>query len=285
MSSSIQLTHGSLFSGIGGFDLAAHWSGIPTKWQVEKDPYCRQILQQHFPETQLFEDVTQVGKKELNPVSIISGGFPCQPFSHAGKRKGQSDDRYLWPEMLRIIETMRPDYVISENVPGIITLALDDVLASLESAGYHSETFILPACGIGAWHKRDRVWIISYRKDRFKQQAWWKTLESQVEIFSNANGTGHQKQGAFGQPLHSTKAPTWETTQLSDGCLPNIWESEPNVDRVAHGVSKRMDRIKALGNAIVPQLAFILFQSILQLEHIIQTMEQGKTPSIPTSNV
>lgn len=285
MSNSNQLTHGSLFTGIGGFDLAAHWCGIKTKWQVEREPFCQDLLKQHFPETILFDDVRNVGSYELPPVSIISGGFPCQPFSHAGKRKGQDDNRYLWPQMLRIIRELKPNYVIGENVPGIITLALDDVLASLESAGYHSETFVLPACGIGAWHKRDRVWIISYRKDRFQQQAWWKTLESQVEILSNASGTGHQKQGAFGQSLYSAKAPSWETAQLSDGCLPNIWESEPNVDRVAHGVSKRMDRIKALGNAIVPQLALILFQSILQLEHIIQTMEQGKTPSIPTSNV
>ena len=276
------LTHGSLFTGIGGFDLAAHWSGIETLWQVEKDKYCQDLLSRHFPQTPLFDDVKAVGKAELNPVSIISGGFPCQPFSHAGKRKGQTDDRYLWPEMLRIIKELQPNYVIGENVPGIITMALDEVLDSLENEGYHNEVFLLPACGIGAWHKRDRVWIISYRKDRFgaktkqEQDRYWKTVESQIEVLSNSGSWGHEESGAFGQSFDSKTIPTWETAQPSDGCLSNIWESEPNVGRVAHGVSKRMDRIKGLGNSIVPQLAYILFQSIQQIESIIQTLEMEK---------
>ena len=276
------LTHGSLFTGIGGFDLAAHWSCIETLWQVEKDKYCQDLLNKHFPQTPLFDDVKAVGKVELNPVSIISGGFPCQPFSHAGKRKGQTDDRYLWPEMLRIIKELQPNYVIGENVPGIITMALDEVLDSLENEGYHNEVFVLPACGIGAWHKRDRVWIISYRKDRFgattkqEQDKYWKTVESQIEVLSNSGSWGHEESGTFGQSFDSKMIPTWETAQPSDGCLSNIWESEPNVGRVAHGVSKRMDRIKGLGNSIVPQLAYILFQSILQIESIIQTLEVEK---------
>ena len=276
------LTHGSLFTGIGGFDLAAHWSGIETLWQVEKDKYCRDLLNRHFPQIPLFDDVKEVRKAELNTVSIISGGFPCQPFSHAGKRKGQTDDRYLWPEMLRIIKELQPNYVIGENVPGIITMALDEVLDSLENEGYHNEVFVLPACGIGAWHKRDRVWIISYRKDRFgaktkqEQDKYWKAVESQIEILSNSSSWGHEKSGSFGQSFDSETTPTWETAQPSDGCLPNIWQSEPNVGRVAHGVSKRMDRIKGLGNSIVPQLAYIFFQSILQIESIIQTLEMEK---------
>ena len=276
------LTHGSLFTGIGGFDLAAHWSGIETLWQVEKDKYCQDLLNRHFPQTPLFDDVKAVGKAELNPVSIISGGFPCQPFSHAGKRKGQTDDRYLWPEMLRIIKELQPNYVIGENVPGIITMALDEVLDSLENEGYHNEVFVLPACGIGAWHKRDRVWIISYRKDRFgaktkqEQDKYWKAVESQIEVLSNSGSWGREESGAFGQAFDSKTIPTWEAAQPSDGCLPNIWKSEPNVDRVAHGISKRMDRIKGLGNSIVPQLAYILFQSILQIESIIQSLEKEK---------
>ncbi len=282
MPSSIQLTHGSLFSGIGGFDLAAHWSGIPTRWQVEKEPYCRQILRQHFPGTPLFEDVTQVGKKELSPVSIISGGFPCQPFSFAGKRKGQSDGRYLWPEMLRIIETMRPDYVIGENVPGIITLALDEVLASLESAGYHSETFVLPACGIGAWHKRDRVWVISYRKDRCnaktrkQRNSYWRTVEQQIELLSYSGSRPDEASGAFGESGYTEKMTTWETAQPFDGYFPSIWQSEPNVARTAPEAPQRVNRIKGLGNAIVPQMAYLIFQSILEIESIIQMMEAGK---------
>lgn len=285
MPSTNPLTHGSLFTGIGGFDLAAHWSGIETLWQVEKDKFCQNLLNRHFPETPLFDDVREVGQSELKPVSIISGGFPCQPFSHAGKRKGQTDDRYLWPEMLRIVKELQPNYVIGENVPGIITMALDEVLDSLENEGYHNEVFVLPACGIGAWHKRDRVWIISYRKDRFgaktkqEQDKYWKTVESQIEVLPNSGSWGHEESGAFGKSVNTKKIPTWETAQPFDGCLPNIWESEPNVDRVAHGVSKRVDRIKGLGNAIVPQMAYIIFQSILEIESIIQTMGVRKTTS------
>jgi DNA (cytosine-5)-methyltransferase 1 len=280
MSNSNQLTHGSLFSGIGGFDLAAHWCGVKTLWQVEREPFCQNLLKQHFPKTKLFDDVTKVGKNELQPVSIISGGFPCQPFSHAGKRKGKTDNRYLWPDMFRVIKELQPNYIIGENVPGIITLALDEVLTSLESEGYHNETFVLPACGIGAWHKRDRVWIISYKKDRFntnsrkQQNAYWQTVEEKVELLSNTSRIGHEESGAFGKPFDPKKTPTWETAQPFDGCIPNIWQSEPNVGRVAHGIPKRVDRIKGLGNSIVPQMAYIIFQSILQIESIIQTIKK-----------
>lgn len=280
MLNSKQLTHGSLFSGIGGFDLAAHWCGIKTLWQVEREPFCQNLLRQHFPETQLFDDVKNVSRNELQPVSIISGGFPCQPFSHAGKRKGQDDNRYLWPHMLRIIKELQPIYIIGENVPGIITLALDEVLTSLEKQGYHNETFVLPACAIGAWHKRDRVWIISYKKDRFdsqtaqQQNKCWKAVESQIELLSNANGNGHEKSRTSGKSLHTKETLTWETAQPFDGCVPSIWEFEPSVDRVANGVPKRVDRIKALGNAIVPQMAYLIFQSILEIEQAIQAVNQ-----------
>ncbi len=283
MPNSNSLTHGSLFTGIGGFDLAAHWCGIRTLWQVEREPFCQDLLKQHFSDAILFDDVKNVGSYELPPVSIISGGFPCQPFSHAGKRKGQDDNRYLWPQMLRIIQELQPNYVIGENVPGIISLALDEVLASLEKEGYYNETFVIPACGIGAWHKRDRVWIISYKKDRFnaetrkQQNAYWRTVEEQIELLSNTGGWRHEESGAFGKSSNPETATAWETAQPFDGCIPNIWQSEPNVDRVANGVPNRVDRIKALGNSIVPQMAYIIFQSILEIENIIATVTSQKS--------
>ena len=272
MLKSINLTHGSLFSGIGGFDLAANWSGIPTRWQVEKDPYCRYVLSQHFPETELFEDVTQVGKAQLKPVSIISGGFPCQPFSVAGKRKGKKDNRFLWPQMLRIISELKPNYVIGENVPGIISLALDQVLDSLKKEGYYTESFILPACGIGAWHKRERVWIIAYRKDRFntssikEQNRYWKLIEKQIESTLNFDDLDIEKE-------NSDKIPTWESAQFSDGIIPSLWQSEPQINRVTTKTYQRINRIKGLGNAIVPQMAYLIFKSIIEIETQIQELK------------
>lgn len=272
----MELTHGSLFSGIGGFDLAAHWCEIKTLWQVEKDPYCQEVLRQHFPGSRLYEDIKKINIEALQKVAIISGGFPCQPFSHAGKRKGKDDDRYLWPETLKIIEEVRPAYFIGENVPGIISLALDDVLASLEKQGYFTETFILPACAMGAWHKRDRVWIIAMLKDRFgggspsEIRTRWKKVEKQIALLSNTDGWGWQEPGPFGKCSNKKEDKTWETASIADGCLSNIWQSEPKVDRVANGIPKRVDRIKALGNAIVPQLAFIIFKAIIELEQVIE---------------
>ncbi len=159
------MTHGSLFAGIGGFDLAAECAGIKTIWQVEINPYCQRVLKKNFPEAKRYGDIRDVGKHNLERVDIISGGFPCQPFSIAGKQKGKTDDRFLWPEMFRVIREMRPSFVICENVTGIIDLALDQVLIDLENKGYVGETFIIPACAVNAPHKRDRVWIIAYSKN------------------------------------------------------------------------------------------------------------------------
>lgn len=157
------LSHGSLFSGIGGFDLAAQWMGWKNIFQVEKDDWCRKVLAKNFPKTERFADIKDfTGHEYTNRIDVISGGFPCQPFSFAGQRKGKDDDRYLWEEMLRVIATIKPTYVVGENVTGIIGLALDTVLSDLEAQDYTTETFIIPACGKNAWHRRDRVCIVAY---------------------------------------------------------------------------------------------------------------------------
>ena len=164
------MTHGSLFSGIGGFDLASQWMGWENVFHVERDPFCRQVLSHHFPKSQSFDDVKTFDATHLRGrVSVISGGFPCQPFSAAGKRGGTSDDRYLWPEMFRIIREARPTYVVAENVRGLLSwnegLVLDTVCADLEGEGYEVCPVVLPAASVNAPHRRDRIWIVAYAND------------------------------------------------------------------------------------------------------------------------
>jgi DNA-cytosine methyltransferase len=157
------MNHGSLFSGIGGFDLAAQWMGWENVFQVEWDKYCQKVLAKNFPQTKRYGDIKEFdGTKYRGRIDIISGGFPCQPFSVAGKQKGKRDDRYLWPEMLRVIREIQPAFVVGENVPGIIKMELENICLALESEGYEVQPFIIPSASIGAWDKRERVWIIAY---------------------------------------------------------------------------------------------------------------------------
>jgi len=156
------MNHASLFSGIGGFDLAADWMGWNNIFQVEIDEYCNKILSRHFPKVERHGDIkTFDGKYYRGSVDVISGGFPCQPYSLAGKRKKDEDPRALWPEMFRVIREIQPSWIVAENVPGIQGLSLENILASLENEGYQSQTFIIPNASNGTWDRRYRVWIIA----------------------------------------------------------------------------------------------------------------------------
>lgn len=235
------MRHGSLFSGIGGFDLAAEWMGWQNIFQVEIDPYCQKVLTQNFPYVKKYGDIkTFDGTKYRGAIDILTGGFPCQPYSKAGKRKGTDDPRALWPENLRIIREIKPTVYVGENVTGIATMDLALVYASLENEGYKTEIFNIPASAVGAWHRRERIWIIAYT--------------------SNIDGPCME-----GFTRHELSREEWPDTVGRNGSrywvLP--WtEVVPEFCRSNDGVPYRMDRIKALGNSIVPQVAFEIFKAI-----------------------
>ena len=211
----MSLTHLSLFSGIGGLDIAAEMAGFKTVGQCEWADFQTAILEKHWPDVPRWRDIrTLTGdsfyeRTGLRTVDVISGGFPCQPFSVAGKRGGKDDDRYLWPEMLRVIKEIRPAWVIGENVPGIVNLALDTVLSDLENEGYSAQAFIIPACGVDAPHKRERIAILAYsvngsstmRRDR-------KLQDAQSDVESRIDNRGRTERIQQGDALEEIDAKT-----------------------------------------------------------------------------
>ena len=262
-----------LFSGIGGFSLGLERAGMRTVAFCERDEWCRAVLRKHWPEVPCFDDIHGIdagGLDRLGRIDLVCGGFPCQPFSTAGKQEAQNDDRFLWPEMRRVIALARPAYVIGENVAGIISLALDDVLADLEGLRYAPRTFVVPACAVGARHRRDRVWIIaadargnglqglspggdpeSQAADDARSQAPGISSEDDTDSLRrqrSQRGTARRMGG--GEPISRNGA--WTVT------------SEPLVRRGAHGIPRRMDRLRALGNAVVPQVVEEIGRAIMQ---------------------
>lgn len=200
------LTHLSLFSGIGGLDLAAEWAGIKTVGQCEFADYPTRVLERHWPDVPRWRDVRTLtggdfyAKTGRRTVGIISGGFPCQPFSTAGKRRGKEDDRYLWPEMLRIVSELRPAWVVGENVAGIINMALDTAISDLEAQGYAVQAIVLPACAVGAPHQRNRVAIIAHSHDdacnvAHTQCVRWGTEGRQSGYDQKRNGKAQEPAG------------------------------------------------------------------------------------------
>lgn len=170
------MKHGSLFSGIGGFELAAQWMGWENLFHCEWNPFGQQILKHHFPESKSYTDVTKFcATAYAGRIDILTGGFPCQPYSLAGKRKGKDDERHLWPEMLRIVRECAPRYVVGENVRGLVGwnggMVFEEVCADLEAEGYTVQPFLLPAAGVGAPHRRDRVWFVAHRENNGSPQA------------------------------------------------------------------------------------------------------------------
>ena len=234
-----------LFSGIGGFSLGLERAGMETIAMCEKDEFCRQILAKHWPDVTIHQDIRSLdGTQYKGTVDIVCGGFPCQPYSVCGKHLGDKDDRHLWPEMLRVIKESNPTWVIGENVSGFVNMALDDVCTDLENESFKVESFIIPACAVDAPHKRDRCWIVAYSNSndrRNKSGSFSSERETRMEHW----GCGDRQ--SFGRP--NSFLDSLDVKLSSDR-----WEAEPRIYRISNGVPNRMDRIKSLGNSVVPQI-------------------------------
>lgn len=292
------MTHGSLFSGIGGFDLAAEWMGWENKFHCEWNPFCQKILSHHFPNAKQHGDITKTDFTIYRgQCDILTGGFPCQPYSTAGKRLGTEDDRHLWPEMLRAISEIQPSWVVGENVRGLTNwnggLVFDEVQADLEAKGYEVLPFLLPACAVNAPHRRDRIWFIAYNANTRNESLREKTV-SEHGSFVAANSEGKQNIGGgsggfFSEPtgLNVEGATANSGSAGQQKCNPagisnytghharGSWGNFPTQSPVCNGndgvpagldgitFSKwRNESIKAGGNAIVPQVALQIFKSI-----------------------
>ncbi len=237
-----------LFAGIGGFGLAGEWAGIESAVQVEWNPFCQKVLAKNFPNAQRYGDITKFdGTPFRGAIDIISGGFPCQPYSTAGKRLGKEDERHLWPEMLRVIREVAPRWVVGENVRGIVSwnggVVFDEVQSDMEAAGYEVQAFILPACAVDAPHRRDRVWFV-------------------------ANSIQGRAQKSLSEPRKAVGLQSKPPNQFSRCTAFNGVLKKPNTGatRNGDGVPNWVDRIGALGNAIVPQIAFQIFKAIIECE-------------------
>ena len=278
----MMLTHLDLFSGIGGFALAARWAGLKTVQFVEIDPFCQKVLRKNFEGLPIHDDIktfTYVipGNQYDTRLFLLTGGFPCQPFSCAGKRRGKEDDRFLWPEMLRVVSEAKPDWVIGENVAGFINMGLDDCISDLENQGYEVQAFVIPACAVGAPHRRDRVWIVAHTESKRSRETRGD-CERSTEWTSSTDTTHHatdsilqgpQRRGELGES-ETRRTPAPRSGQDTAGCdrgWNEPWlEAATRLCRVDARVSNRVDRLKSLGNAIVPQVAFEIMKSILEVD-------------------
>ena len=259
---------GSLFAGIGGIDFGLERAGMECAWQVEIDEFCQKVLNKHWPEVLKYRDIRNVGEENLETVDLIAGGFPCQPFSVAGKRRGMEDNRHLWPEMLRVISELQPAWVLGENVPGIIPLFLDQAISDLEAEGYTAKPFVLPACAFDAPHRRDRLFIIAYDESNLRRTSRNEgpiSPDRGSALMADTNYTRSQRHGQLRKRTGKriTGQSGGETSRQSARWLP-----EPNVGRVADGVPDRVDRLKSLGNAVVPQVAEFIGRVIREAKRL-----------------
>ena len=264
--------HLDLFSGIGGFALAARWNGLTTRAFVEKDNYAQKVLRKNFAGIPIYDDICNFDGKPYAGTWLLTGGFPCQPYSLAGKRAGASDDRALWPQMLRVIDESKPQWVLGENVPGIVNMELDRVLSDLECLGYSCWSLIIPALACDARHRRDRVWIMANSKSgQSGQPSEWQGRESAGGRSANLGGSANSRRetlpDANGARCEEQRCAVADGQEHETAECGNRWEAEPAVGRVVDGLPSRVDRLKGLGNAIVPQVAAQLIREMVKMEN------------------
>lgn len=288
--------HIDLCSGIGGFALGFSWSNLNTKPKLfcDTEEWCRKVIAKNFPNVPIANDVKEIASDPKRFIQekpfILTSGYPCQPFSVAGRRGGEEDPRHIYPYIQRIVEQVRPTFTVYENVYGHFSMGLDEVLFQMESIGYATRTFVFPSSSIGARHKRDRVWIIgkdmadteslgcgggngeqcgTEQRKILEDEQGRSSLGSEVEGCRESHGNFSDTKSKRIQRLWSS----WEQESDTHGqsvisvCQgerspETIWKVEPRVDRVVDGLPKRVDRIKGLGNAIVPQNAMMIANAI-----------------------
>jgi DNA (cytosine-5)-methyltransferase 1 len=277
------MTVGSLFTGIGGIDLGLERVGMEIAWQCEINPYCREVLQKHWPEVRLYNDIRKLRGSEVEPVDIIAGGFPCQDISVAGKGVGLHGERSgLFFELMRVVREVRPRYVLMENVPMLVNRGLDEVLGELALCGYDAEWQIVSAASLGAPHIRERIIIVAYSDAIGRQRegvpilprrSYENRLNSSRRGNEVSDASNHEEGESVGvrrSSLPSVVAGNGRARLFSRSPVQSgAWEVEPDVGRVADGVPRRMDRLRALGNAVVPQMAEYVGSLIVEAERSV----------------
>jgi DNA (cytosine-5)-methyltransferase 1 len=298
----VTLTVGSLFSGIGGIDLGLERAGMTVKWHSEIDPYACRVLKKHWPDVPNLGNIKEIDWATVELVDVIAGGYPCQPFSTAGKRQGDKDERHLWPYFLRAISELRPRFALLENVRGHLSMGFDRVLGDLAEIGYDAEWQIVSAASVGAPHRRDRIICVAYPSEQYsngkshyaRNSVGSETLPQSgnsgwAANVANPNDTGsrtpERDMGKRGAKITQDWQGHSGTQHGISGCSTDLadttskglqrsvgkvfkgdrvrsayggwqwWETEPDVGRVAHGIPSRVDRLRGLGNAVVPQVA------------------------------
>jgi DNA (cytosine-5)-methyltransferase 1 len=247
----------SLFSGIAGIDLAGKWAGMNTVAFCEREVFPQKVLRKHWPTVPIYDDVCTISKERLEAdgidtgtIRVISAGYPCQGESHAGKRKGKKDDRWLWPEVARLLEEITPDWFVGENVSGHITMGLDTVLADLGRLGYTAQSFHIPAIAVDGDHERYRIFVVAYADSK----SGWETSQK-VSAIRKEWGTREDVGGSSWRPIPRAD---W-----------NI--SGPPISRIIDGISDRLDRSKALGNAVSPNQIYPILAAIKQIDDLIRS--------------